>query len=105
MRVRKLHIASLVVMGLLLPILMFVNIFVGNTLSSFGFLVFIVGLLLVIVGIFVWVFSGLVERYKHLSSVGLYLIYGGLAFVLLGVICIVLAPVIHSFGPQWVFPD
>jgi hypothetical protein len=105
MRVRILRFASLAIIGILLPLLLFVNIFVGNTLSGFGFMVFIVGLLLAISGVFMWFFCSLFERYTPLNPFSLYLVYGGLIFLLLGVICIVLIPVIHSFSQPWVFPD
>ncbi|MFX0167964.1 MAG: hypothetical protein ACFE89_01295 [Candidatus Hodarchaeota archaeon] len=105
MYVRAFRIASLVVFGLLLPVLLLVNIFIGNTLTSFGLLAVIAGLLCTAIGVFFWVFCGLVERYKPFSPLGLYFVYGGLSFVLLGVIIVFLIPVIHSLRPPGVFPD
>ena len=105
MRVRTLRSASLGVFGTLLPALLVVNLFLGNTLASFGLFVLLVGLLCTGIGVFLWVVCGLVERYTAFTPFGLYLIYGGLSFTLLAVICIVLIPVIHALGPAWVFPD
>jgi len=105
MRLTVLRIASLLVIGILLPVLVFLNIFLGNTLSSFGFLIFIVGLVLTIIGTSIWVLFNILEYIKPFRSFGLYFVYGGLAFLILGVICSMIMPVIHSFGQPWVLPD
>lgn len=105
MTVKTQRIASISLIIILIPLLLFLNLLTGITLFSFGILTFIAGLLLILLGIFIWLFSENVNRSSHFSPFGLYLVYDGLFLLLLGVISIILYPITQALIPPFVSPE